>query len=75
MWTWKASNGNWIVAESAIVDSSPLIFLSKADSLDFLRLASEILVPESVAQEIHRRRPEVYGKGSGGNRVTVAIRA
>lgn len=55
MWTWKASNGNWIVAESAVVDSSPLIFLSKAGLLDFLRLtASEILVPESVAEEIRR---------------------
>ena len=47
------------MAEWAIVDSSPLIFLSKADSLDFLRLAaSKILVPESVAEEIRRRGPE-----------------
>lgn len=43
------------MAESAVVDSSPLIFLSKAGLLDFLRLtASEILVPESVAEEIRR---------------------
>ena len=47
------------MAESAIVDSSPLIFLSKAGLLDFLRLAaSEILVPKSVAEEIRRRGPE-----------------
>ncbi len=42
--------------ESAIVNSSPLIFLSRVGLLDFLRLvAQEVWVPEAVAYEIGRR--------------------
>lgn len=42
----------------AVVNSSPLIFLSKAGLLDFLLLASkEVLVPKAVAQEINQRGP------------------
>ncbi|TVR58601.1 MAG: DUF3368 domain-containing protein [Candidatus Competibacteraceae bacterium] len=55
---WKVCGGNWIVPESAIVNSSPLIFLSKVGMLDFLRLAAkEVWVPEAVTQEIGRRGP------------------
>jgi predicted nucleic acid-binding protein len=46
------------VAESAVVNASPLIFLSRAGLLDLLQLlSSEIIVPEVVASEI-----EVRGK-------------
>ncbi|MGH8479380.1 MAG: DUF3368 domain-containing protein [Gammaproteobacteria bacterium] len=44
--------------DPAIVNSSPLIFLSKTGLLDFLQLAAkEVLVPASVAREISRRGP------------------
>jgi len=47
------------VAESAVVNASPLIFLSRAGLVDLLQLISaEIIVPESVATEI-----EVRSKG------------
>jgi predicted nucleic acid-binding protein len=46
------------VAESAVVNASPLIFLSRAGLIDLLQLISaEVIVPESVATEI-----EVRGK-------------
>jgi predicted nucleic acid-binding protein len=46
------------VAERAVVNASPLIFLSRAGLLDLLQLvSSEIVVPEIVASEI-----EVRGK-------------
>jgi predicted nucleic acid-binding protein len=46
------------VPEPAIVNSSPLIFLSKAGLLDWLQLAADtVLVPEAVAREINRRGP------------------
>lgn len=42
--------------EQAIVNSSPLIFLSKAGHLDLLRLAGDlVVVPDSVILEINRR--------------------
>jgi predicted nucleic acid-binding protein len=41
-----------------VVNSSPLIFLSKAGLLDWLQLAADtVLVPEAVAREINRREP------------------
>lgn len=44
------------MAKQAIINSSPLIFLSKAGHLDLLRLvAEEILVPTPVIEEIYRR--------------------
>lgn len=44
------------MAKQAIVNSSPLIFLSKAGHLDLLKLAGDkILVPSPVILEINRR--------------------
>jgi predicted nucleic acid-binding protein len=44
------------VAEPAVVNASPLIFLSRAGLLDLLQLiSSEIVVPEIVATEIEIR--------------------
>lgn len=44
------------MAKQAIVNSSPLIFLSKAGCLDLLKLAAdEILVPSPVIWEINQR--------------------
>jgi predicted nucleic acid-binding protein len=43
------------VPEQAVVNASPLIFLARADRLDFLQQAApEILVPAEVAAEIGR---------------------
>jgi predicted nucleic acid-binding protein len=50
---------NYTVAEPAVVNASPLIFLSRAGLLDLLQLLTpEIIVPEIVATEI-----EVRGMG------------
>jgi predicted nucleic acid-binding protein len=44
------------VAEHAVVNSSPLIFLTRGGLLDLLQLvAPEIIVPSAVANEILRR--------------------
>lgn len=56
--TLQISTENSNVAERAVVNASPLIFLSRAGLLDLLQLlSSEIIVPEIVATEI-----EVRGK-------------
>lgn len=56
--TLLTSRKNSNVAERAVVNASPLIFLSRAGLLDLLQLLSpEIIVPEIVATEI-----EVRGK-------------
>ena len=44
------------MAERAVVNASPLIFLSRAGLIDLLQLASaEVIVPELVASEIEVR--------------------
>jgi predicted nucleic acid-binding protein len=47
---------NYNVAERAVVNASPLIFLSRAGLIELLQLISpEIIVPETVASEIEVR--------------------
>lgn len=44
------------MAERAVVNASPLIFLSRAGLIDLLQLvSSEVIVPEAVASEIEIR--------------------
>ncbi len=46
------------MAETAVINASPLIFFSRGNHLELLRLyASEIWVPQPVAEEILRRGP------------------
>jgi predicted nucleic acid-binding protein len=57
-WTSRISRKNSNVAERAVVNASPLIFLARADLIDLLKLISpQVIVPEAVASEI-----EVRGK-------------
>jgi hypothetical protein len=35
--TWSAFSGNWYVIDAAVVNTSPLIFLSKAGLIDLLQ--------------------------------------
>ena len=47
---------NWPVADRAIINASPLIFLSRSGYLDLLQaFAKEIWAPEPVTSEILRR--------------------
>jgi predicted nucleic acid-binding protein len=47
---------SWLVAERAVINASPLIFLSRSRHLDLLQVfAKEIWVPEPVAEEIRHR--------------------
>jgi predicted nucleic acid-binding protein len=47
------------VADVAVINASPLIFLSRGNQLDLLhRLVDRILVPEPVAREIRTKGPE-----------------
>ena len=58
LWTSPILIENSNVAELAVVNASPLIFLSRAGRIDLLQLiSSEVIVPEAVASEI-----EVRGK-------------
>lgn len=44
------------MAERAVVNASPLIFLSRAGLIDLLQIvSSEVIVPEAVASEIEVR--------------------
>ncbi len=46
------------MVESAVINASPLIFLARSRHLDLLQaFASEIWIPESVADEIRQRGP------------------
>ena len=46
---------NWPVADRAIINASPLIFLSRSGYLDLLQaFAQEVWAPEPVASEILR---------------------
>jgi predicted nucleic acid-binding protein len=46
------------LADLAVVDASPLVFLARVDMLDMLRLvASELVVPDQVFREVTRRDP------------------
>jgi predicted nucleic acid-binding protein len=56
LWTSLILKENSNVAESAVVNASPLIFLSRARLIDLLQLiSSEVIVPEIVASEIELR--------------------
>ena len=53
LWTSLILIENSNVAERAVVNASPLIFLSRAGLIDLLRQVSfEVIVPEAVAAEI-----------------------
>ena len=46
-----------------VADTSPLLFLAKLDRLDLLRQAgADIIAPDAVFREIHRRRDEASQK-------------
>ena len=56
LWTLPILRENSNVADSAVVNASPLIFLSRAGLIDLLQLVTpEIIVPEAVASEIEVR--------------------
>lgn len=47
------------MSEAAIVNASPVIYLSRTRYLDLLQLAApEISIPQQVAEEIQARGPE-----------------
>ena len=57
------------MAERAVVNASPLIFLSRAGLIDLLQLvSSEVIVPEAVATEI-----EVRGENDSTARALATI--
>lgn len=58
LWTSLTFKESSNVAENAVVNASPLMFLSRAGLIDLLQVISaEVIVPDSVATEI-----EVRGK-------------
>jgi predicted nucleic acid-binding protein len=51
--------GNWLVSEIAVVNASPLIFLSRGSHLDLLScFFPTVLIPRRVAEEIEARGAE-----------------
>lgn len=63
------------MADAAVVNASPLIFLAKAGFVDLLRVASpQIMVPEQVALEIGRRGPDdVTAKALAGTPWLISV--
>lgn len=58
-WTWTTWTASWPVAEPAVVDTSPLIFLAGAGLLDLLEVViGPASIPRTVAAEVRRRGPE-----------------
>lgn len=54
-WTSTTSSANSSLAEVAVVNASPLIYLTEIERLELLRLAAgEVLVPRAVANEVRR---------------------
>ncbi len=50
---------NWPMDDTAVVNASPFIFLSRADRLDLLHdICGKILIPQAVADEILLNGPE-----------------
>jgi len=50
---------NWLPAERAVINTSPLIFLSRSRHLDLLQIfAKQIWVSEQVTEEIRHREAQ-----------------
>src|SRR5215211_6762615 len=53
------SSANWRVPEPAVVDTSPLVVLSRADELHVLQMAApEVVLPAAVHLEIAAYSPD-----------------
>jgi predicted nucleic acid-binding protein len=51
-------NGSWIVTEPAVVNASPLIFLSNAGLIELIQLAgTPLFIPKAVIEEIEKFGP------------------
>lgn len=55
------------MADACIVNASPLIFLAKADRLQWLRLGGEpVLIPASVASEVEAHGDDIAARAMRG---------